>query len=28
MVGLKKRLVAAEVRRREFAHRDPLQGTG
>ncbi|HKZ13666.1 MAG TPA: GGDEF domain-containing protein [Solirubrobacterales bacterium] len=28
MVGLKKRLVAAEVRQREFAHRDPLTGVG
>ncbi|HEX3737464.1 MAG TPA: GGDEF domain-containing protein [Solirubrobacterales bacterium] len=28
MVGLKKRLVAAEVRQREFANRDPLTGVG
>lgn len=28
MVGLKKRLVAAEVRQREFANRDPLTGIG
>jgi len=28
MVGLKKRLVAAEVRQREIAHRDPLTGVG
>jgi diguanylate cyclase (GGDEF)-like protein len=28
MIGLKKRLVAAEVRQREFAHRDPLTGVG
>jgi diguanylate cyclase (GGDEF)-like protein len=28
MTGLKKRLVAAEVRQREFAHRDPLTGVG
>src|ERR1700744_1022860 len=28
MVGLKKRLVAAEVRQREFANRDPLTGGG
>jgi diguanylate cyclase (GGDEF)-like protein len=28
IVGLKKRLVAAEVRQREFAHRDPLTGVG
>lgn len=28
MVGLKKRLVAAEVRQRDFAHRDPLTGVG
>jgi diguanylate cyclase (GGDEF)-like protein len=28
MVGLKKRLVAAEVRQRDFANRDPLTGVG
>jgi diguanylate cyclase (GGDEF)-like protein len=28
MVGLKKRLVAAEMRQREFANRDPLTGVG
>jgi diguanylate cyclase (GGDEF)-like protein len=28
MIGLKKRLVDAEVRQREFAHRDPLTGVG
>ena len=28
MAGLKKRLVAAEVRQREFANRDPLTGVG
>jgi diguanylate cyclase (GGDEF)-like protein len=28
MVGLKKRLVAAEARQREFANRDPLTGVG
>jgi diguanylate cyclase (GGDEF)-like protein len=28
MVGLKKRLVAAEVQQREFANRDPLTGVG
>ncbi|MBS1889548.1 MAG: GGDEF domain-containing protein [Actinobacteria bacterium] len=28
MVGLKKRLVAAEARQREFANRDPLTGIG
>ncbi len=28
MVGLKKRLVGAEVRQREFANRDPLTGVG
>src|SRR6202012_5729560 len=28
MVGLKKRLVAVEVRQRDFAHRDPLTGVG
>ena len=28
MTGLKKRLVAAEVRQREFANRDPLTGVG
>jgi diguanylate cyclase (GGDEF)-like protein len=28
MVGLKQRLVAAEVRQREFANRDPLTGVG
>jgi diguanylate cyclase (GGDEF)-like protein len=28
MVALKKRLVAAEVRQREFANRDPLTGVG
>lgn len=28
MVGLKKRLVAAEVRQREFANHDPLTGIG
>jgi diguanylate cyclase (GGDEF)-like protein len=28
MTGLKKRLVAAEVRQREFANRDPLTGIG
>jgi diguanylate cyclase (GGDEF)-like protein len=28
MTGLKKRLVAAEMRQREFAHRDPLTGVG
>jgi diguanylate cyclase (GGDEF)-like protein len=28
MVGLKKRLVAAEVRQRDNAHRDPLTGVG
>lgn len=28
MTGLKKRLVAAEVRQREIAHRDPLTGVG
>jgi diguanylate cyclase (GGDEF)-like protein len=28
MVGLKKRLVAAEMRQRDFANRDPLTGVG